>query len=144
MIRPQALVAGTLVAILVSGCGAWRAFFPKVEYETEPPALPADLGSPAILVFTKTNGFRHDEAIPPGVALIEEIASRRGCLEPRERALLDMRMDGELSWREIGEKLGFKSAEAARFAFRRLQAQLLAALTQLGLTNPDDAGEVEA
>ncbi|MBW2241145.1 MAG: ThuA domain-containing protein [Deltaproteobacteria bacterium] len=78
MIRPRALMASALVAILLSGCGVWRAIFPKFEYETEPPTLPADLGSPAILVFTKTNGFRHEEAIPAGVALIEDIASRRG------------------------------------------------------------------
>ncbi len=74
----RVLGACIAVGLLLGGCGAWRAIFPKVEYETEPPSLPADLGSPAILVFTKTNGFRHEEAIPAGVALIEEIAARRG------------------------------------------------------------------
>ncbi|MCP3983901.1 MAG: ThuA domain-containing protein [bacterium] len=78
MFRPRVLMACVFVALMLSGCGVWRALYPKVEYETEPPTLPTDLGSPAILVFTKTNGFRHEEAIPAGVALIEEIASRRG------------------------------------------------------------------
>ena len=57
---------------------AWRATHPLAVYETEPVALPAELGSPAILLFTKTNGFRHEEGIPAGVALIESIAKRRG------------------------------------------------------------------
>jgi type 1 glutamine amidotransferase len=57
---------------------AWRASHPTSAHETEPVALPAELGSPALLLFTKTNGFRHEEGIPAGVALIEAIAKRRG------------------------------------------------------------------
>jgi len=57
---------------------AWRATHPRMVYETEPVALPADLAAPAVLLFTKTNGFRHEEGIPAGVALIEAIAKRRG------------------------------------------------------------------
>jgi uncharacterized protein len=57
---------------------AWRATHPKRAYETEPVALPAELAAPALLLFTKTNGFRHDEGIPAGVALIEDIAKERG------------------------------------------------------------------
>src|SRR5262245_7204560 len=57
---------------------AWRATHPVAAYDTEPVALPAALGSPAVLLFTKTNGFRHEEGIPAGVALIESIAKRRG------------------------------------------------------------------
>jgi type 1 glutamine amidotransferase len=56
---------------------AWRATHPKTAYETEPVALPAELPAPAVLLFTKTNGFRHEEGIPAGVALIEAIAKRR-------------------------------------------------------------------
>ncbi len=56
----------------------WRATHPVTVYETEPVALPADLGAPAVLLFTKTNGFRHEEGIPAGVTLIEAIAKRRG------------------------------------------------------------------
>jgi type 1 glutamine amidotransferase len=57
---------------------AWRATHPRQHYDTEPVALPAGLGEPALLLFTKTNGFRHEEGIPAGVALIESIAAERG------------------------------------------------------------------
>jgi len=70
-----------LVAIALSWPtlhNAWRALHPKTEYETAPVALPADLARPAVLLFTKTNGFRHEEGIPAGVALIGSIAKQRG------------------------------------------------------------------
>jgi type 1 glutamine amidotransferase len=57
---------------------AWRATHPISAYDTAPVALPAELPPPAVLLFTKTNGFRHEEGIPAGVALIEAIAKRRG------------------------------------------------------------------
>ncbi len=41
------------------------------------PEIPA-LSEPAVLVFTKTNGFRHYDAIDAGSAALEEIAARRG------------------------------------------------------------------
>jgi type 1 glutamine amidotransferase len=79
------VLAGIAVLLLIGVAwnwstlrNAWRATHPKTAYETEPVALPADLPAPALLVFTKTNGFRHEEAIPAGVALIEAIAERRG------------------------------------------------------------------
>ncbi len=77
---PRALVALSVaaLALALSGCDVLRVLFPKHEYETAPPELPAGLAPPAVLVFTKTNGFRHTEAIPAGAALIEEIAQRRG------------------------------------------------------------------
>ncbi len=71
-----ALLAACTLALF--SCGDLRAFFPSHEHDTAAPTLPADLRAPALLVFTKTNGFRHEEAIPAGVALIEEIAKRRG------------------------------------------------------------------
>jgi hypothetical protein len=76
----QAVAAALLSAstLALSGCDTLRVFFPSHEHETTPPELPADLTSPALLVFTKTNGFRHTEAIPAGLALIEQIAKRRG------------------------------------------------------------------
>lgn len=45
-----------------------------------PPALPPDLEAAplAVLDFTKTSGFRHEEAIPAMSALVAEIAARRG------------------------------------------------------------------
>lgn len=72
-------LVGLLVAcFLVGGCSVYRAIVPKVDYDEVPPELPGNLSRPAILVLTKTNAFRHEEAIPAGVALIEEIAARRG------------------------------------------------------------------
>ena len=47
-------------------------------YETVPPELPADLPSPAILVFSKTNGFRHEEAIPAANDLFAGFAKDNG------------------------------------------------------------------
>jgi type 1 glutamine amidotransferase len=47
-------------------------------YETTPPALPADIKRPAILVFSKTNGFRHEEAIPAANAMLAQMAKGNG------------------------------------------------------------------
>ena len=47
-------------------------------YEKTPPALPAQIKRPAILVFSKTNGFRHEEAIPAGNAMFAAIAKDKG------------------------------------------------------------------
>ncbi|KGB54497.1 hypothetical protein FG91_01897 [Sphingopyxis sp. LC81] len=46
-------------------------------YETTPPALPTDIRRPAILVFSKTNGFRHDEAIPAANAMFAALAKEK-------------------------------------------------------------------
>jgi type 1 glutamine amidotransferase len=46
-----------------------------------PPELPAELGQGGaieILLFSKTNGFRHEEAIPACERSVREIAARRG------------------------------------------------------------------
>ena len=72
------LIPTLVLALGLSGCNAYRAFFPKKVYETTPPTLPEDLASPAVLVFSKTNGFRHEEAIPAGHALLEAIAQEKG------------------------------------------------------------------
>jgi type 1 glutamine amidotransferase len=47
-------------------------------YETVPPQLPADIPHPAILVFSKTNGFRHEEAIPAANGLFARMAKQNG------------------------------------------------------------------
>lgn len=47
-------------------------------YETTPPELPADIARPAILVFSKTNGFRHEEAIPAANKLFGKFAAENG------------------------------------------------------------------
>ncbi len=50
----------------------------KHDHETTPPALPADIKRPAILVFSKTNAFRHEEAIPAANAMFGEVARDKG------------------------------------------------------------------
>ncbi|HEX7856838.1 MAG TPA: ThuA domain-containing protein [Sphingobium sp.] len=56
-----------------------RAFLGGVKiYETQAPAMPAGLKRPAILVFSKTNGYRHEEAIPAANALFAQIAKDKG------------------------------------------------------------------
>ncbi len=76
--RSLACALFAVSALASTSCGALRAFFPSHEHDTAPPELPAELPAPALLVFTKTNGFRHEEAIPAGVSRIEAIAKRRG------------------------------------------------------------------
>lgn len=73
-----ALLSVVAIAAALAGCNAYRAAVPAESYDTQPPALPADLARPAILLVTKTNGYRHDEGIEAGIALFETIASRRG------------------------------------------------------------------
>lgn len=75
-----------LALVLFLAFSAWRnwdtvqrVFLGGVKvYETEPPVLPARIDRPAILVFSKTNGFRHEEAIPAGNALFRDLAEKNG------------------------------------------------------------------
>ena len=55
---------------LVLGIGA--------SYDKTPPQLPAKLSGNAILIFSKTNGFRDDEQIVAANRALEEIARARG------------------------------------------------------------------
>ena len=72
------------VAIIVLGLGGFAAYgiysvyYGKHVYETTPPALPAHLNQTAILVFSKTNGYRHEEAIPAANRALEAIARAHG------------------------------------------------------------------
>jgi uncharacterized protein len=47
-------------------------------YETMPPKVPANLKRPAILVFSKTNAFRHEEAIPAAGLMFRKLAAEKG------------------------------------------------------------------
>ena len=56
-----------------------RVFLGGVKiHETTPPPLPAEIAHPAILVFSKTNGFRHEEAIPAANAMFRKLAKDNG------------------------------------------------------------------
>ena len=50
----------------------------KHVYETVPPPLPAQIKRPAVLIFSKTNAFRHEEAIPAANRLFARFASDNG------------------------------------------------------------------
>lgn len=61
--------------------GAWGILFPSRAHETEPPPLAADFGadgSPTVLVYSKTNSFRHTEGIAAAHTLFDEIADQKG------------------------------------------------------------------
>ena len=73
-----AWVCAVLVGLSAMGCDSLRVFFPSSHHDEVAPELPADLGSPAILVFSKTNGFRHTEAIDAGLPLFQAIAQEQG------------------------------------------------------------------
>jgi len=74
------LALGILILSLVGygGFGFYRVYYGKHIYETVPPELPAQLNEPAILVFSKTNGFREDDAIKAANAALATIAKSRG------------------------------------------------------------------
>ena len=74
------IVVAVLAVVLAVSVGLVlrRVYYGKHVYETVPPALPAQLATPAILVFSKTNGFRHEEAIPAANAAIDAMARGRG------------------------------------------------------------------
>lgn len=55
----------------------YRAINPSTSYDAEAPVLPA-LADPAMVVFSKTNGFRHADAIREGGEALRGIAERRG------------------------------------------------------------------
>lgn len=75
-----------LALVVLLGIGAalnWstiqRMFLGGVKvYETTPPTLPTEIKRPAILVFSKTNGFRHEEAIPAANSLFAQFAKDNG------------------------------------------------------------------
>lgn len=90
MSRLQKILIGTgvalglLVALALVGvyrAGAWRLLFPSRHHDTTPPELPADFGRGAslrVLVFSKTNSFRHEDGIAGAREALDAIAARRG------------------------------------------------------------------
>ena len=70
------LFAVTLIFALYSG--AWRVLFPSSEHDSVPPKLPAQLSSPSVLLFSKTNSFRHVDGIEGGTRALVEISTRNG------------------------------------------------------------------
>lgn len=76
------VVALSLGGLLLVGAIGLGLFIYKIRYgfntyETEPPTLPTDLQD-AVLVFSKTNGFRHGEAIAASLPTFEKMAADQG------------------------------------------------------------------
>ena len=73
---------GLTLLVVVTGLAIWigprtySALYPSRVHETVPPAMPATFEHPAVLVFSKTNGFRHDEAIEAGNGLFRQLAAQ--------------------------------------------------------------------
>lgn len=65
-------------AAITIGPKTYAALVGFKNYETVPPILPDDLGGRAILIFSKTNGFRDDDQIKAANAALAAIAKRQG------------------------------------------------------------------
>ena len=62
--------------VLVRVSGLWGILFPSHQHDTVAPVLP-ELHAPAILVFSKTNSFRHVDGIEGGGRALKAIAGER-------------------------------------------------------------------
>lgn len=69
-----------LIAVFAvwEGPNIYRAAYPSKDYDTVPPVVPATFPKPAVLVFSKTNGFRHDDAIKAANVMFRELAAQKG------------------------------------------------------------------
>jgi hypothetical protein len=68
-----ALVVIGLSLAAIWQIGAWNLVFPNHQHDAVAPVIPSDIEAPAILVFTKTNGFRHKEGIAGGLKALQSI-----------------------------------------------------------------------
>ncbi|MBZ0153133.1 MAG: sigma-70 family RNA polymerase sigma factor [Planctomycetes bacterium] len=84
-----------------------------------------------------TAGVVHEDAGPATLAAnAEQMVIYREVLASfpeRERALLALRLEDELPWQELADRLAWPSADAARKAFHGVQARLLLRLRQRGV-----------
>lgn len=73
-----------VLGLLLLLAGGWIGFFIyQVSvglpiYEHTPPDLPEEMEEFSVLVFSKTNGFRHDAAIGAGKAYLDSLGTARG------------------------------------------------------------------
>jgi type 1 glutamine amidotransferase len=72
-VASAAVICGALYYKIMRDLGFYRT----PVYETVSPTLPA-LPKPAILLFSKTNGYIHKEAIPAAKTLMQQLANKRG------------------------------------------------------------------
>jgi len=67
-----------LIATALIGPTVYRVVHGVSVYETVPPSLPAATPAPAILVFSKTNGFRDGESIDAANAMFRQVGKEHG------------------------------------------------------------------
>ena len=73
----------SLLAVVLMTAGGMYLYFksigiiPSHDYETEPPVIPA-FTRPAVLIFNKTNGFVHKDAIPVADEVFSQLARAQG------------------------------------------------------------------
>lgn len=72
------LILAVALAVFIYYSGIWHALYPSSQHDTTPPSIPQTLASPGILVFSKTNGFRHRDGIRGGLEALHAIADTRG------------------------------------------------------------------
>lgn len=72
------VVLGIAAVAAVYGPAIYRVAVGLHRYETAPVQLPVDLKDPAVLVFSKTNGARHEESISAGNRFFADLTARRG------------------------------------------------------------------
>ena len=72
-----ALLLATLSMAGIWYMGAWRILFPSHQHDLEAPVVPASIATPSVLVFSKTNSFRHDEGIEAGVVVLDELIANK-------------------------------------------------------------------
>ena len=73
------ILLGLVVVLVTIGAFMFhRLRYGVRRYETEKPELPAGLKDPAIIVFSKTNGYRHSDAIVGANAAVRSIAEENG------------------------------------------------------------------
>ncbi|MFL3653720.1 MAG: ThuA domain-containing protein, partial [Halioglobus sp.] len=70
------LVVGVSL-VVVWQVGAWNLVFPSHHHDTVAPAIPSEMLSPSVLVFSKTNSFRHAEGIAGGIKALQTITGNQ-------------------------------------------------------------------
>lgn len=71
------LVLVLLVVLAGAGLMSYLGMIPRDHIDSRPPALP-EFSVPAVLVFNKTNGFIHHDAIPAADTMLSELSEQLG------------------------------------------------------------------
>ena len=74
----KVFLALILLLVIAMGAFIWKARYGFNFYETKVAELPANLTGKTVLLFSKTNGFRHGEAIEASVLAFEKMAADNG------------------------------------------------------------------